>query len=406
MGAAGQHRGLGVGTAVLATAIGAPLGLRARAGAASLQGVAAGGACRAAAAAALRRRARVDVSRRQPRAAGDGHRIRPALGVDLQPARRRAGARPGLVSPLDAGHRGRPPPDRWTARGSRLDGGGATAACSGASRCRSWRRASWPPGWSSSSWPCPSSACRASCVSASTRPRSSRPSPRSTTRVARRSWRCRCWRCAWPWPSWPSRFSATASSSARRGAETPVALRLARSVLRHGGDRGRSRHGAGPAAGRARAGGAGQPVDRHRPRGVRRGDRQQPPAGDARRVGRRRHRDVAGLRAGPGRRPRRSARRRRAGRAVRHAWHAGRRGPDWRMESPRTARRVVWDRQHARARLPRAPPPGRGPRARRECPHGTRVARRGRGRQRRGMASHHVAHRRAADASRHSSRPG
>ena len=42
---------------------------------------------------------------------------------------------------------------------------------------------------------------------------------------------------------------------------------------------------------------------------------------------------------------------------------------------------AVWDRRDARAGLPRAPSPSRGPRPRRQRPHGARVARRSGGRQ-------------------------
>ena len=160
-----------------------------------------------------------------------------------------------------------------------------------------------------------------------------------------------------PWRQSPARHSATASSAGRMGRKRRRPLRLGRSGYVMTAIDGRSRRGAGPTSGPAHARGAGQPLDHHCPRRIRRGHREQPPPGGDRGLGRGRRRDVARLRAGPDRYPPRSSRRRRAGRAVRDARHADRRGPDWRVESSRTDGGVVWNRQHAGARLPRAPPP-------------------------------------------------
>ena len=73
---------------------------------------------------------------------------------------------------------------RWSSR--------HPAECSGASRCRSWPGACSPPRWSSSCSPCPSSASRECCGCASTPPKSSRRSRPCTTSAAPSSWRSRC----------------------------------------------------------------------------------------------------------------------------------------------------------------------------------------------------------------------
>src|SRR5215204_2061824 len=104
---------LGAGTATLATAIGAPLGL-------ALARIAI--PRRALPAASLHRGTRLDIPREQPRARRNPRRTRPPVGVDLQFAGGRHGLEPCLLSVVDAGDRGGPPPRRRTSRRSRTGG--------------------------------------------------------------------------------------------------------------------------------------------------------------------------------------------------------------------------------------------------------------------------------------------
>ena len=135
-------------------------------------------------------------------------------------------------------------------------------------------------------------------------------------------------------------------------------------------------------------------------RGVRSRHREQPRAGDGRCNGRCQRRRVAWVRPGQNGRPNWPRCRHPLHRPVRGAEHDCRRGPDSSVESAGAVRRGVWNGRHASSGVSGEIRSGRSARARRQCPIRAGVARGGRRRQRRGMAPHHVGDCSSADAAR------